>query len=119
MSDWQKTEQLKARTKKFALRIIILFRSLPRSPEAQVIGKQVLRCATSVAANYRAVCRARSRSEFVAKLGLVIEEIDETVFWLELLVEAEIIPAARMEPLLQEAQELLRIFSRSRRTARS
>jgi four helix bundle protein len=80
-------EELKKRTKQFAIRIVRLFQALPRRDEARVIGKQVLRSGTSVAANYRAVCRARSKAEFVAKIGVVVEEIDETVFWLELLVE--------------------------------
>ncbi len=75
-------EQMRDRTKQFALRIVKLFRALPRSPEAQVMGKQLLRSGTSVAANYRAVCRARSSAEFLAKMGIVIEEADESVFWL-------------------------------------
>jgi four helix bundle protein len=78
--------ELKQRTKRLALRIVVLFRSLPKTAEAQIIGRQVLRSGTSVAANYRAVCRARSKAEFIAKTGLVVEEMDETVFWLELLV---------------------------------
>ena len=81
-----RSEELKKRTKQFAIRIIKLFRSLPRTEEARVIGKQMLRSGTSVAANYRAVCRARSRAEFIAKVGVVVEESDETVLWLELLV---------------------------------
>jgi four helix bundle protein len=112
-------EQIKRRAKQFALRIIRLFRALPRAPEAQVMGRQPLRCGTSVAANYRAVCRARSKAEFVAKIGVVVEEIDETVFWLEMLVEAGIVRANRMEPLLKEANELLAIFAASQRTARA
>ncbi len=83
------------------------------------MGRQLLRCGTSVAANYRAVCRARSKAEFVAKIGVVVEEIDETVFWLEMLVEAGIVRANRMEPLLKEANELLAIFAASQRTARA
>ncbi|MGO9209539.1 MAG: four helix bundle protein [Terriglobales bacterium] len=112
-------EQIKRRAKQFALRIIRLFRALPRAPEARVMGRQLLRCGTSVAANYRAVCRARSKAEFVAKIGVVVEEIDETVFWLEMLVEAGIVRANRMEPLLKEANELLAIFAASQRTARA
>ena len=83
------------------------------------MGRQLLRCGTSVAANYRAVCRARSKAEFVAKIGVVVEEADETVFWLEMLVEAGIVQAERMEPLLKEANELLAIFAASQRTARA
>jgi len=112
-------EQIKRRAKQFALRIIRLFRALPRAAEAQVIGRQLLRSGTAVAANYRAVCRARSKAEFVAKIGVVVEEIDETVFWLEMLVEAGIVRANRMEPLLKEANELLAIFAASQRTARA
>jgi four helix bundle protein len=110
--------ELKARSKDLAIRVIRLFRSLPRSEEARVIGRQVLRSATSVAANYRAVCRARSRAEFIAKMGVVVEEAEGTVFWLELLVDAGVMKARRMEALLGEANELLSIFSASQRTAK-
>ncbi len=113
-----KPEELKQRTKQFALRIIRLYRSLPKSTEAQVIGKQALRSGTSVAANYRAVCRARSRPEFIAKMGVVVEEADETVFWLELLVEAAIVSKDKLNDLLSEANELLAIFAASHRTAK-
>src|SRR5690349_2382083 len=108
--------ELKARTKEFALRVIRLTRSLPACPEGRVIGGQLLRCATSVAANYRAVCRARSRADFVAKLGIVIEEADEAAFWLELLVDAEIIPAHKLSGLQSEANQLVAIFNASRAT---
>ena len=111
-------EQLRKRTKAFALRIVKLFRALPRSPVAQIMGRQVLRSGTSVAANYRAVCRARSKAEFVAKIGVVVEEADETVFWLEMLVESGVVRAAKMANLLKEARELLAIFAASQRTAR-
>ena len=110
-------EDLRGRTKRFALRIIKLFRALPRSEEARILGKQVLRSGTSVAANYRALCRARSKAEFVAKMGIVIEEADETIFWLELLVEAGIVPEAKMDDLIAEANELTAIFVASRKTA--
>src|SRR5256885_7834661 len=112
-------EQLRERTKQFALRIVRLFRSLPKTDEARVLGKQVLRSGTSVAANYRAICRARSKAEFIAKMGTVVEEADETVFWLELLVETGTVPKVRMQDLLGEANELLAIFAASQRTARS
>ena len=112
-------EQIKKRSKQFALRIVRLFRALPRAAEAQVMGRQLLRSGTAVAANYRAVCRARSKAEFVAKIGVVVEKADETVFWLEMLVEAGIIRGKRMEPLLKEANELLAIFAASQRTARA
>jgi four helix bundle protein len=110
--------ELKDRTKRFAVRIVKLFRSLPRTDEARIIGKQILRSGTSVAANYRAVCRARSRAEFVAKIGVVVEETDETVFWLELLVETNIVPQSKMNSLLIETNELLAIFTASQRTAK-
>jgi four helix bundle protein len=111
-------EELKKRTKHFAIRIIKLFRSLPRSEEARIIGKQMLRSGTSVAANYRAVCRSRSKAEFIAKIGVVVEEADETVLWLELLVDTSIMPAPRMAKLLVEANELLAIFAASQHTAK-
>ena len=112
-------DELKTRTKKFAVRIVKLFRSLPRTDEARILGKQVLRSGTSVAANYRAACRARSRAEFIAKIGVVVEEADETVFWFELLVECEIVRAATMESLLIEGNELLAIFAASHYTAKT
>lgn len=111
-------EELKKRTKQFAIRIVKLFRSLPRTEEARVIGRQMLRSGTSVAANYRAVCRARSKAEFIAKVGVVVEEADETVFWLELLVETDMFSEKRMSKLLAEANELLAIFAASQYTAR-
>jgi four helix bundle protein len=112
-------EELKKRTKQFAIRIVRLHQALPKRDEARVIGKQVLRSGTSVAANYRAVCRARSKAEFVAKIGVVVEEIDETIFWLELLVETGIVAQSKMESLQKEATELLAIFAASQHTARS
>ena len=114
----EKAKELQARTKTFALRIIRMFRRLPKTEEAKIMGRQVLRSGTSVAANYRAVCRARSKAEFAAKLGVVVEEADETVFWLELLVESGIVSEERARGLIDEAKELLAIFVVSRRTAR-
>jgi four helix bundle protein len=105
------TEQLKDRTKQFAIRIVKLFQALPRQDEARIIGRQLLRSGTSVGANYRAVCRARSRKEFVSKIGVVVEEADETVFWLDLLLECGIVPAKKLSALMQEAEELLVIFA--------
>jgi four helix bundle protein len=93
-------EQLRDRTKAFALRVIKLFRSLLYKPDAQVLGKQLLRCGTSVAANYRAVCRARSKAEFIARIGIVVEEADEAVLWLELLAESGIISREKPAGLL-------------------
>lgn len=108
-----KPEVLKDRTKQFAIRIIKLFRSLPKTDEARIVGKQVLRSGTSVGANYRAVCRARSTAEFISKIGIVVEEADETVFWLELLIETGIVSAKLLTPLLEEANEILAIVAAS------
>ncbi len=113
-----KTVALKNLTKQFAIRIVKLYRSLPKTDDARVIGRQLLRSGTSVAANYRAVCRARSKNEFIAKIGVVVEEADETVFWLELLVETAILDVARLGVIIAEANELLAIFAASQRTAR-
>jgi len=92
--------------------------ALPRTREANVLSQQILRSATGMAANYRAAGRSRSRAEFLAKLGVVIEEADETVFWLEMLAESGIVRPKRLEKLQAEANELLAIFAASRRTAR-
>src|SRR5205809_6219897 len=108
-----KHKELKDRTKHFALRIIRMSQALPHNREANTISGQILRSATSVAANYRAVGRARSKAEFISKLGVVIEEADETVFWLELLAEAGIVKPERLTELLAEANQLLAIFSAS------
>ncbi len=113
-----KADELRRRTKKFAIRIVNVFRSLPRSPDAQILGQQALRSGTSVAANYRAVCRTRSKAEFISKIGIVVEEADETVFWLELLTETGIVRAERIQDLLIEANELLAIFAASLQTAK-
>jgi four helix bundle protein len=113
-----KTQALKKRTKQFSLRVLSLFRSLPKTEESRIIGRQLLRSATSVGANYRAVCRARSRKEFVSKMGVVVEEADETLFWLELLVEGNIVSLRRLGPLMAEGNELLAIFAASLETAK-
>ena len=110
-------QALRDRSKEFAVRIVKLFRALPARQDAFVIGKQLLRSGTSVAANYRAACRARSKSEFCSKLGIVTEEADETIFWLELLSDTEIMPASRLVGLTKEANELLAIFRASKKTA--
>jgi four helix bundle protein len=111
-------EQLRDRTKAFAIRIVKLYRSLPHTADSQVVGKQLLRCGTSVAANYRAACRGRSRAEWIAKIGLVVEEADETVFWLEMLSDCDIVATGRCNDILKEARELSAIFTASRHTAR-
>src|SRR5579862_3000490 len=111
-------EELRDRTKAFALRVIRLFRSLPYRTDTQVLGKQLLRCGTSVAANYRAVCRARSKAEFIARIGVVAEEADESVLWLELLTESGITHAELTADLLKEARELAAILTASQQTAK-
>jgi len=103
----------------FALRIIKMSEALPKTRAANVISNQILRSATSMAANYRAVGRARSKAEFVSKLGVVLEEADETVFWLEMLVDSEIVRKEKMVELLGEANPLVLIFSASRSTAKA
>ncbi len=112
------SEELKERTKAFALRVIRLFRSLPDSKQAQIIGTQLLRSGTSVGANYRAVCRSRSRADFIAKLGVVIEEADESAYWLELLIDTGVVKEEMLDSLLKEAQELTAIFNAARNTAK-
>jgi four helix bundle protein len=111
-------EELRDRTKAFAIRIVKLYRLLPRTADSQVVGKQLLRCGTSVAANYRAACRGRSRAEWIAEIGLVVEEADETVFWLEMLSDCGIVPSQRCEDILKEAHELSAIFTAAQHTAR-
>jgi four helix bundle protein len=118
MNALEKADELRKRTKKFAIRIVNVFRALPRSPDAQTLGKQLLRSGTSVAANYRSVCRARSKAEFISRLGIVVEEADETVFWIELLAETDIVKGERLNDLLKEANELLAIFGASLRTSK-
>jgi four helix bundle protein len=107
---------LRDRTRLFAIRIVRLCRSLPPTDEGRIIRKQLLRSGTSVGANYRAVCRARSKVEFAAKMGVVIEEADETEFWLELLLDLGLFSEHQLEELLSEANQLVAIFVSSRRT---
>src|SRR5436309_4295703 len=109
--------ELKVRTKQFALRVLNLITALPKPIEGRAIANQLVRCGTSVAANYRAACRARSKIEFVAKMGVVLEEADETQLWLELIIEAKLMAAKRVRPLLDEASELVAIFVASRKSA--
>lgn len=110
---------LKTRTKQFALRIIRLFRTLPKSPDAQVIGNQVLRSGTSVGAQYREACRSRSSSEFISKMASSLQELDETAYWLELLVEGDFVTAGKLKPLQDETEQLIAIFVTSIKTAKS
>jgi len=111
--------ELKYRTKHFALRILKLVAALPNTVEGRAIANQLVRSGTSVAANYRATCRARSKAEFVAKIGVVLEEADETLLWLELIAEAKVLSPKRVEPLLVEANELVSIMLTSRNSASS
>jgi four helix bundle protein len=111
-------QQLRDRTKKFSFRAIHVFKHLPDSVDAEVVGKQFLRCATSVAANYRAVGRCRTKAEFTNKLRLVLEEADEAVYWLECICEAQLLRPDLLQPLIREANELVAIFAASLRTAR-
>jgi four helix bundle protein len=112
-------DNLRFRTKQFALHVIRMTNTLPNTPAAWVISKQVLRSATSIAANYRAAGRGRSRAEFIAKLGTVLEEADETAFWLEIIADAHLLESESLESLQDEANELVRIFSASVQTARA
>lgn len=112
-------EELKNRTMKVAANIVRFVESLPRGIAVDVIGRQLIRSATSVGANYRAVCRSRSRKDFINKLSIVVEESDETLFWLEMLVETGKTTEEAVLELTKEMEELLRIFSASRTTARA
>jgi four helix bundle protein len=111
-------EELKRRTKAFGLSVIKLLNRLPKTRAANVIGSQLLNCSMSVGANYRAACRARSKAEFAAKLGIVEEEADEAAYWLELLTEGEIVPSSCVMTLIREANELVAIVVASLVTAK-
>jgi len=112
-------EELKQRTRKFALRAMKLVDSLPKTISGRAIGNQFVRCSTSVGANYSIVCRARSKAEFIAKMGIVLEECDECLFWLQLVMESGLLPQNRVKLLFDEANELTAIFTKSDKTARS
>jgi len=112
-----RTADLKARTKQFALRMMKMVDALPRTIQGRAIAKQIIRSATSVAANYRAACRARSRAEFIAKIGIVEEEADESCFWLELIIDSGLLNEDRIRPLLSEAGELVAIMAASSKSA--
>ena len=111
-------DDLKERTKKFALNIIKLVESLPHNNVAGIIGRQLLRSGTSVGANYRSACKARSRADFISKMGIVEEEADETIYWLELLVESKIVNDDQIQLLLRESNEITAIIVASIKTAR-
>jgi len=102
---------LRKRTKTFALRIVTMYRALPKTTEAQVMGKQVLRSGTSVGANYREAYRARSGAEFIAKMGDCLRELDETTYWLELIVESGLMPEQKLASLIDETDQLIAIFT--------
>ena len=112
-------EHLKQRTKEFAKRIINLCRRLPRTEEGRLIRNQLFRSGTSVGANYRAACRGRSRKDFVSKLGVVLEETDESLYWMEIIVETGIIKASLLTRLMDEANQLIAIFVASLNTAKA
>jgi len=110
-------DELKKRTKLFALRILKLAAALPATIEGRAIRGQLVRAGTSVGANYRAACRGRSRAEFIAKIGIVEEEADESAFWLELIIEGAFLKESRVRPLLDEASEITKIMATSRISA--
>jgi four helix bundle protein len=111
--------ELKQRTRAFAVRVIRFAEALPESRTANVIGGQLIRCGTSVGSNYRAACRAKSRADFIAKMGIVEEECDETIYWMELVIELEMMDESRVAALKTEANEILSIAVASIRTARA
>jgi four helix bundle protein len=110
--------ELRARTKRFTLRVMNVVTALPDDPRGRVIAHQLMKAGSSVGANYRAVCRARTRKDFINKLGVVIEEADESAFWLEVIAEGSVLDPKAIELLLQEANELVAIFTAARKTAR-
>ena len=110
-------EMLKNRTKKFGLEAIKIVERLPNTKTADVIGKQLLRSATSVGANYRSACRGRSKKEFIAKAGIAIEEADESMYWMEMLIEAGLVPETHLSSLHREGNELVAILTASVKTA--
>jgi four helix bundle protein len=113
-------EQLfKERTKRLGLRVIRLVEALPSSRAGDVIGKQILRSATSVGSNYRAACRAKSAADMIAKLDIVLEETDETLFWLEIIVEAGMLPMTKLQDLMQETNEIIAMTVASLKTLRA
>ena len=112
-------EELKTRTKAFALRIMALIDAMPDTTKGRVIANQLMRSATSVGANYRAACRGRSHAEFFSKLSTVVEEADECCYWLELIIEGNILPTASVESLRREADEITAIMTASHKTAQN
>ncbi len=111
-------EQLKDRAKKMSIEVFRLVAPIPHGREVDVIVKQIIRSSSSVAANYRAACKARSKADFISKIGIVEEEADETAFWLEYLVDLNLVDPKRTEPLMKEVRELVAIFTASGKTAK-
>lgn len=109
-------EKFRERTKKFVVDNIRLYRLLPKTEEAKIIGRQLLRSSSSVGANYRAACRARSQAEFHSKISIVIEEADESIFWMEILIEAGIVTKTELNSLMTEGNEILKVTSSARKT---
>lgn len=109
-------ESIKARTKQFVLDSIKFYQALPKTEEGKIIGRQFIRSASSVGANYRAACRSRSKAEFFSKLSIVVEEADETAFWIEILTESKITNSMEAQPLLKEVNEILAIVAKARKT---
>ncbi len=118
MENFEFRDQLKIRTKNLALRIIRLYQALLKATESQVIGKQLLRSGTSIAANYRAACRGRSNAEFHSKLSIIVEETDESLFWMELLQEANIIKPELLKDLYQGTEDILKIIVTARKNSK-
>jgi four helix bundle protein len=110
-------QDLKRRTRDFAIRIMNLVDALPHSAKGRAIANQLVRSGTAVGANYRACCRSRSKVEFIARMGVVEEEADESAFWLELIIKGRLMPAVKVEALLREANELVAIMAASRKSA--
>jgi four helix bundle protein len=118
MNNLEFAKTMQERTMEFAVRIVKFFVKLPKTDEARTLGRQLLRAGTSVGANYRAVCRSKSEADFISKMGTVVEETDESGFWLDLLLQSGVCAEAAVQPLKTEADELLRIFSTSLNTAK-
>ena len=111
MKEGNTSEDLKERTKKFALRIIRLYTALPKTAEAEVIGKQILRSGTSVGAHYAESQRGKSNADFIGKLQIALQKLEETIYWLELIIEADIFPEKRIKPLIEETNELIAMLT--------
>jgi four helix bundle protein len=109
-------EKFRDRTKKFVVDNIRLYQSLPKTEEAKIVGRQLLRSSSSVGANYRAACRARSQAEFHSKISIVVEEADESVFWMEVMIEAGILSPEKIEKLMIEGNEILKVAASARKT---